>query len=62
LTDDITVSLDGRPESTPDTTTAPIGNRVSVSYVLRVIVIVLALLALFALISLTVIRFDRKQS
>lgn len=62
LTDDITVSLDGRPESTPDTTTAPIGNRVSVSYVLRVIVIVLALLALFALIALTVIRFDRKQS
>jgi len=60
VTDSITVSLDGRPESTPDTTT-PGGNRVSINYVLRVIVIVLALLALFALIALTVIRFDRKQ-
>ena len=61
LTNDMTVSLDGCPESIPDTTTAPGGNRVSIRYILRVIIIVLALLALFALIALTVIRFDRKQ-
>jgi hypothetical protein len=62
LTDGMTVSLDGRPESTPDTTPVSGGSRVSVGYILRVIVIVLALLALFALIALTVIRFDQKQS